>query len=340
MQRSRSANRARQASSPLAPAARIQRIEGDNVDLRLIRGDNLRALQALRPDLEGQVTLIYLDPPFFTMRQHERVIRKKVESGPPVRILAPAFDDRWDDLPAYLSSIRARLEALRPLLAPHGSIVVHVDPRTSHYIKVMGDEVFGLASFASEIIWRYRRWPARTPNFQRVHDVLLRWVADPSVPPRFVQLYEGLAPSTLKTWGKGKQRAVFDKGGRRRRSSTEEKASPGAPIGDVWEIPILAPVAKERTGYPTQKPEALLTRLIEACSHEGDVVLDPYTGSGTTIAVAAKLGRRAVGIDASPTAIGVARSRLRDAELPFSEYVVRADTEPNHDIEDRMPQVS
>jgi site-specific DNA-methyltransferase (adenine-specific) len=274
------------------------------------------------------------------MRQHERVIRQKSTSGPPIRILAPAFDDRWDDFPAYLASIQSRLEALKPLIAPHGSIVVHVDPRTSHYIKVMGDEIFGMACFASEIIWRYRRWPARTPNFQRVHDVLLRWVVDPHQAPHFVQLYDELAPSTLKTWGKGKQRAVFDGDGRRRRSSTETKESPGVPMGDVWEIPILAPVARERTGYPTQKPEALLSRLIQSCSHPGDLVLDPYAGSGTTVVVAAKLGRRALGIDASPTAMGVCRNRLQQSGLSFSEYQVRTDSASIHDIEEAASQVS
>ena len=328
----------RQATAPPIPS--LHPIDHDSQALSLIHGDNVRVLQALRPRLENQVALIYLDPPFFTMRQHERVVRKRSSSGPPVRILAPAFDDRWKDLSDYLSSIRQRLEALRPLLAPHGSIVVHIDPRTSHYIKVMGDEIFGADAFASEIIWRYRRWPAKTPNFQRVHDVLLRWVADPSVPPRFVQLFEDLAPSTLKTWGKGKQRAVFDQQGRRRRSSTETAVSPGAPLGDVWEIPILAPVARERTGYPTQKPEALLARLIESCSLPGDIVLDPYVGSGTTISVAARLGRHAIGIDASPTAIGVARARLRDAGHSFSEYVIPHSHDSNEPIQTTMSQVS
>ncbi len=319
---------------------RLHRIDGESEDLRLIRGDNLRVLGALRGEFQGKITLIYLDPPFFTKRQHERVIRQANDSGPPVRLLTPAFDDRWRDLPDYLGSIRARLVALRPLLAPHGSIVLHVDPRTSHYLKVMGDEVFGADCFASEIIWRYRRWPARTPNFQRVHDVLLRWVGDSREKPRFVQHYEDLAPSTLRTWGKGKQRAVFDETGRRRRSSTETQESPGVPLGDVWDIPILAPVAKERTGYPTQKPEALLKRVVGTCSLPDDWVMDPYSGSGTTVAVAAQMGRRAVGIDASPAAIGVSRGRLQQAGLAFSEYTTRAVSGPPEDIAEPRFQVS
>lgn len=281
-----------------------------NSPIRLVQGNNLDVMKNILPEVRNTVSFIYLDPPFFTMRSHERVTRTASPNGPPVRILSPAFDDHWTDLNHYIESLRQRLVLLRECLAPHGSIIVHVDPKTSHYVKVMGDSVFGPDAFASEIIWRYRRWPSKTPNFQRVHDVLLRWVKDPDCPPRFVQQYESLAPSTVKTWGRGKQKAVFDETGRRRKSSTEIEASPGVPLGDVWEIPILAPIAKERTGYPTQKPEALLERLLLACSHEGDLVLDPYNGSGTTLAVAARLGRKAIGIDESHVAIAVTRERL------------------------------
>lgn len=303
----------------------LTRTRDGDPQVQLFAGDNLAVAVALREHLRGQVTLAYLDPPFLTMRQHEKVDRRRTAGGPPVRVLTPAFDDRWHGLTEYLSSLRSRLEALRELLAPHGSIVVHVDPRTSHYVKVLGDEIFGPDAFASEIIWRYRRWPARTANFQRMHDVLLRWVKDPDASPRFVQLYEELAPSTLKTWGRGRQRAVFDDDGRRRRSSTETQQSPGTPLGDVWDIPIIAPVAKERTGYPTQKPEALLQRLIEACSQPGDLVLDPCMGSGTTVAVAARLARRVIGIDQSPVAMMVTRERLERAGVSFQEWSVSRD---------------
>jgi site-specific DNA-methyltransferase (adenine-specific) len=195
---------------------------------------------------------------------------------------------------------------------------VHVDPKTSHYVKVLGDEIFGEDCFASEIIWRYRRWPSKTPNFQRVHDVLLRWRKDAKTKPRFNVPYEPLAASTLATWGTNKQRAVFEKDGRRARSSTTEEATKGVPMGDVWEIGVIAPVSRERTGYPSQKPEALLERLILALSDEGEIVLDPYAGSGTTLAVAARLGRTFVGIDQSEVALGIATARLEAAGVRFS----------------------
>lgn len=290
---------------------------------RLVLGDNLRALRDLKNDLGEQVTLAYLDPPFFTGRSHEAIVKdgepRAPRSGPlKARPKTFAFDDRWPSRAAYLSSIGQRLVAIRELLAPHGSVVVHVDPKTSHYVKVLGDEIFGEDAFASEIIWRYRRWPSKTPNFQRVHDVLLRWRKDPRAKPRFNVPYEPLAASTLATWGMNKQRAVVEKDGRRARSSTTKELSKGVPMGDVWEIGVLAPVSRERTGYPSQKPEALLERLIRALSDEGDVVLDPYAGSGTTVAVAARLGRTFVGIDQSEVALGIATRRLEGAGIRFA----------------------
>src|SRR3954471_10529251 len=240
----------------------------------LITGDNLRALHALA-DRPQRFTLAYLDPPFLTGREHAEVGRRRNAQGEIVRTLTPAFDDRWDSLESYLSALADRLVAARELLREDGCLVLHVDPKTSHYAKVLCDEIFGPRAFASEIVWRYRRWPAKTKNFQRVHDVLLRYLKNPDVQPRFNQLYEPLAPSTLATWGDKKQRAVVDATGRRKSSSVTPEKTAGAPMGDVWEISIVAPVAKERTGYPTQKPEALLQRLIEACTDAGDAVLDP-----------------------------------------------------------------
>jgi site-specific DNA-methyltransferase (adenine-specific) len=291
---------------PRSPAphddSRVSRWTGPRGET-LFRGDNLTLLRGLLATHAEKVTLVYLDPPFLTNRVHDAKDRK-------TGTRRAAFDDRWTDRAAYLEALGERLVALRALLAPHGSIVIHVDPKTSHYVKVLADEVFGEEAFASEIVWRYRRWPSKTPNFQRVHDVLLRYRKDPSVPPRWNPLFEPLAPSTVATWGTTKQRAVFAKNGTRARSSRTEELTRGVPMGDVWEIGVLAPVARERTGYPSQKPEALLDRLVTALSHEGDLVLDPYAGSGTTLAVAARLGRRFLGMDQSEVAIETILGRL------------------------------
>jgi site-specific DNA-methyltransferase (adenine-specific) len=301
------------------PDARLELVRQGRAACSLVQGDNLAGMRALAARDGAPVTLAYLDPPFFTGKAHVRVTRKREGRGKILRSTSPAFDDRWESLPAYLLALRDRIAAARDLLAEHGSLVLHLDPKTSHYAKILCDEVFGARCFASEIVWRYRRWPSKTKNFQRVHDVLLRYVKDPRVEPRFQQLYEPLAASTLATWGVQKQRAVVGSAGVRTRSSRTADESPGAPLGDVWEIGIVGPVAKERTGYPTQKPEALLERLMQACTAPGDLVLDPYAGSGTTLVVAARLGRRALGLDDSREALDVIRQRLARAGVDASE---------------------
>jgi DNA modification methylase len=306
---------------PSAPAhASLTVVRKGDPRFSLIAGDNLAALSALQRDHGRAVTLAYLDPPFLTGKKHERVTRRRdEETGRLVRDKTPAFDDRWDGLDHYLGALGPRIAAVRELLAPHGCLVLHVDSKTSHYAKVLCDEIFGSRAFASEIVWRYRRWPSKTPNFQRVHDVLLRYVKDPSVKPRFRQLYEPLAPSTLATWGTRKQRAVVGDDGRRTHSSRTAESTPGAPLGDVWDIGIVAPVSRERTGYPTQKPELLLERLVLACTDPGDLVLDPYLGSGTTAAVCARLERRVIAIDSNPEALEITRARLERLSFGVTE---------------------
>ena len=298
-----------------AEPGRLKRIEKGDARYNVVRGDNAVALSCLAEQHSGLAALVYLDPPFFTGRQHMRVLRRRDGSGRISRESELAFDDRWESLSDYLEQLQLRLVVARELLSPDGSLVLHVDPKTSHYARVLLDEVFGPDCFVSEVIWRYRRWPSKTPNYQRVHDVLLRYVRDAVAKPKFNQLFEPLAASTVATWGKKRQRARYDDQGRRRCSSTTEEASPGVPLGDVWDIGIVAPVARERTGYPTQKPEALLTRLVESLTMPGDWVIDPYMGSGTTLAVCARLGRRATGIDDNPAAIEVARKRLAKLDI-------------------------
>jgi DNA modification methylase len=294
--------------------------EAAEAPIRLLRGDNLPVLDALAAREEGAVTFAYLDPPFLTGKIHHQVTRTRNGiTGELERATRPAFDDRWTELGSYLEALRQRIVRVRRLLASHGSMVLHVDTRTSHYAKVLCDEIFGPECFASEVVWRYRRWPSKTKNFQRVHDVMLRYVKDADASIRFNQLYEPLAPSTRATWGTKKQLAVVGANGRRMRSSTTDSESQGTPLGDVWDIGIIAPVAKERTGYPTQKPEALLARWIEACTDPEDLVLDPYVGSGTTLVVAARLGRRAIGIDQGDEALAAVAARLRAADIPFAQ---------------------
>jgi DNA modification methylase len=306
---------------PLSSALGL--VKSGHPSCMLIQGDNLQAMLALAERAHSRVTLAYLDPPFLTGKTHVRITRERQGRGKILRKETPAFEDRWRSLGQYLDALRARVSAARDLLLDHGSLILHVDSKTSHYAKIVCDEVFGPRCFASEIIWRYRRWPSKTQNFQRVHDVLLRFVKDPHTKPRFRQLYEPLAASTVATWGVQKQRAVVGPEGVRTHSSSTSDLSPGTPLGDVWDIGIVGPVSRERTGYPTQKPEALLERIIQSCSDPGDLVLDPYAGSGTTLVVASRLERRVIGIDSGGEALDVIRTRLAQQSVaPLEERVV------------------
>jgi len=252
-------------------------------------------------DVAAPIHLVYMDPPFF------KGATFRLRSG------EVAFEDRWSSMPHFVGYVVSRAVQCFTKLAPGGSLVMHLDPTTSHHVKVALDAVLDRKNFANEIIWRYRRWPTRARAFQRMHDVLLRYVK-PGATPIFRQLYEPLSASTLETWGGKRQRAIIEErsvgGTRRARSSVGEEASPGAAMSDVWDIPIPAAASKERTGYPTQKPEELLERLVMGLTDEGHAVLDPMCGSGTAIAVAARLGRRAIGFDSSEIAVRMALARL------------------------------
>jgi site-specific DNA-methyltransferase (adenine-specific) len=264
--------------------------------VEVVHGDNLAFMAGLRA-AGAQFDLAYFDPPFFTGRTF------RMPDG------ELAYADVWSSLEEYLQHLRLRVAAALPLLVPGGSLVVHVDPKVSAYVCVQcGDHVFGRDAFAGEIIWRYRKWPSRARNFQRVHDVLLRWVK-PGAPAVFEVLHEALAPSTIKTHG-GRRQVHAWLGKRRTSVQYLPEQSPGTYLGDVWEVPILAPSGKERTGYPTQKPVALLRRLVRALSRPGRWVLDPYAGSGTTAAACLLEGRSCASVDSSASAVRVARARL------------------------------
>lgn len=271
---------------------------------KLVRADNRRAIPALLGAFAGQVDLVYIDPPFATGADFSFATRARGEGR---EVLA--YRDRLDSgLGEYLSTMLEQLELIRPLLSSRGTVFVHCDWHVSHYLRCLLDEVFGADCFKNEIVWRYRRWPAKTRVFQRMHDVLFWYGRSSGDEHAWTPLFEGLAQSTLETFGTKRQIADFSSG-RRKPSQTDEETR-GAPMSDVWDIGIIAPIAHERVGYPTQKPEALLRRVIEAASRPGDLVADLFCGSGTTLVAAEKLGRRWIGCDIGPVAIHAARKRL------------------------------
>ena len=297
------------------------------------------------------VDLVYLDPPFNSKRDYNAIY--KDETGRPLPDQVEAFNDTWlldaerlraiktlpvllqqhgingpgadllsgfvaslaasqPDMAAYLAYMTERLVDIRRVLKSTGSVYLHCDPTASHYLKIVMDVVFGLRNFGNEVIWSYRRWPAKSKNFQRMHDVILRYHKDANH-ITWNQLYEPLAESTLKADGGLKILNVIDESGRRRRGTKTGEPSPGAPMRDVWNIGIISPTAKERMGYPTQKPVPLLDRIVKASSNPGDVVFDPFCGCATTIEAAEINNRRWIGIDITIHAIKrVARRRLQD----------------------------
>jgi adenine-specific DNA-methyltransferase len=298
---------------------------------RLIYGDNLLAMAALLAgdldniSLRGKVDLIYIDPPFDSKADYRTKVTLpgvELEQRPTV-IEQFAYSDTWSDGTAsYLAMITPRLVLMRELLAETGSIYVHLDWHVGHYVKLVMDEVFGRDNFVNEIIWHYRKWSTKSNNFQRNHDTIF-WYGKAAEDRHFnVSEFQEQSEGTLKRWKGKKQQAVFDSSGKRTATSTEEDTT-GAPLADVWDanvwnISIINPAAKERVEYATQKPEQLLERIIEHSCPEGGLVADFFGGSGTTAAVAERLGRRWVTSDLGKPACMIMRKRLIDQNAqPF-----------------------
>ena len=295
------------------------------VDVQLHQGDCRDLLgRVVEP---RSVDLCYLDPPFFSGRDHGAFDDRwawdeaaEADLAHAERAAGPGFGRRLagllqaadhPPLSAYLCFLAARLAQVRLALADHGALFVHLDPTAGPHVRLLLDALLGRQAFVNEIVWRYRRWPIKQRALQRMHDTLLFYAPSPDHPERrFETLFEPRSASTLKRWGDRRIQAGHRPDGSRRPSENVDAASAGAPLSDVWELPIIAPSARERTGYPTQKPLKLLRRVVQVASAPGDVVLDPFCGSGTTLVAARELGRRAVGLDVSDQALDVARGRL------------------------------
>ena len=305
----------------------------------LFFGDNLEILRKKIPD--ESFDLIYLDPPFNSNRNYNVLFKEGLQDSP---AQIKAFDDSWhwtheskhtfdylvtktnqnisemmqafekivghNDMLAYLTMMTVRLIELHRVLKKTGSIYLHCDPTASHYLKIVLDAIFGKKNFQNEIAWTYRRWPSKSKSFQRMHDIIFFYVKNGNANYVFNTIYQPLADITVKIHKGRKQKATFIDG--KRLSRDQEEKSVGTPIADYWYIPAIAGNAKERLGYPTQKPEALLERIIEASSNKGDWILDSFCGCGTTVAVAERLKRNWVGIDITALAINLVKKRLRD----------------------------
>lgn len=294
---------------------RVPRHAPDRPAERLIRGD-LREVLAREP--EGFADLAYVDPPFGTGRDfgayddREAALLHRCSDLPPAAVpvldLLPRGDRQGR---AWLGMLAEWLVAVRRAVKPSGVVWLHVDERRADYARLLGRRLLAPACWRSTVAWSYRRWPTKSRTFQRLHDVLLLF--QPEDGGTWNTLRGELAPSTVKAWGTNKTRAVFDGEGRRVAAAKTDEPSLGPPLGDVWEIPIVAPFARERreaSRFPTQKPGLLLDRVVLSTSNPGDLVLDPSCGSGTTLAAARRHGRRFVGIDVGERAIAASSQRL------------------------------
>jgi len=269
---------------------------------KLILGDNLAVLQSI-PD--KSVDLVYLDPPFFSNRTYEVIWGDDGEKR--------SFEDRFaGGIDHYISWLKIRVRQMHRILKDTGSIFLHCDWHANAYIKVdILDKIFK-GNFRNEIIWSYKRYTAKSNRFQSLHDTIF-WYSKGK---------ECVFNDTREEYGdkSGKMDSHYkqdDDGNWYRMQKRKGKEpykiylSEGKRVGDVWELSIINASAKERIGYPTQKPEALLQRIIECATNEGDVVLDPFVGGGTTVAVADRLKRKWIGIDQSVMAIKVSDLRMQ-----------------------------
>ena len=291
----------------------------------LIWGDNLHVLRTLPA---GSVDLVYMDPPFFSNRTYSVIWGDAHEER--------SFEDTWDGgLPGYLIWLNARLWEMRRVLRPTGSIYVHCDWHASHYIKVEMDRIFGPENFRNEIVWSYGKVSnSNAAKFLRGHDLILFYAMGKDA--TFSRLFDDqlserkqqLVSVGYNTKNQNGRRYlyIYNEERVREREATGKldrknfdivrhvDTTRGNAITDVWTIDHLNSQAREKVGYPTQKPEALLERIIRASSNEGDVVLDPFAGGGATAVVAQRLNRRWIAIDQSRAAVSVTEQRLRADE--------------------------
>jgi site-specific DNA-methyltransferase (adenine-specific) len=291
----------------------------------LFAGDALDACAALPPSVTFD--LVYLDPPYgvgttMAMRsgKGERRGRRTAESGP------AAYDDRLD-APALVAMLAPRLDAVRGRMSKECTLYVHLDHRAVHEVKVAADVVFGRGAFLGEVIWAPGNGSRGARGFSVTHQTLLLYSRSPV--DRAHVVYNAEDPALREPYAETSLAMHFhnvDEEGRRYRERViagkayRYYADTGRRLGSVWtDIPAMVantPLRKEGTGYPTQKPERLLDRIVRASSRPGATVADLMCGSGTTLVAAARLGRRFVGADRSPAAIEVTSRRLEAEGIP------------------------
>lgn len=299
-------------------------IVGEASENLVIRGECVSACAYLKE--QGiTIDLVYIDPPFASGADYAKKVHlrrnpnlaqsiAKAEQEMDIEELRAFEEKMYGDIwqkEDYLNWMYENLMAIKSVMSETGSIYVHLDRNIGHYVKILLDEVFGEHNFINEVIWYYRRWNIEGRTFAANHDNLF-FNRDEYV---FNQLY---IPKSEKSSAQGKSwQSVIDGDGIRRSIMTDEPTK-GVPMPTVWEISMINPVAIERNiGYATQKPEALLQRIIQASSNEGMIIADFFGGSGVTAKVANGLGRRFIHVDIGINSIQTARDRLKEAQASF-----------------------
>ncbi|MDR1709861.1 MAG: HNH endonuclease [Candidatus Accumulibacter sp.] len=324
----------------------------------LYTGDNLYVLHGLD---SGLADLIYLDPPFNSKRMYSAPVGSHAAGA--------SFKDMWTwkdvdeqflgalairfpalaryiasvggihgkPMMAYLTYMAQRVIEMHRVLKNTGSLYFHCDPTASHYLKPLLDEIFGKNNFRNEIVWHYRRWTGKARKFQALHDIIYFYTKsdDYTFNPLFTEYTEGSKErkeqGVLHRFKRGETPVlVSDK-------KVDEK---GVRENDVWQIPFVAPSARERTGYPTQKPLALLHRIVKASSNEGDIVLDPFCGCATTCVAAQQLGRKWIGIDIEKQSVSILVERLSDDAGLFRDFTATSQLPVRTDIKETEPTQS
>lgn len=291
---------------------------GDESENIFAHGDCLSFMKYLikEKDMKGRIKVIYTDPPFFTKAKYKAVIPN--EEGESVKL--HAYSDRWEEGSfEYYKMICARLYAMKDLLAEDGSIWIHLDWHASHYMKVLMDEIFGEKNFINEVIWTYKSGGSTKRRFARKHDNLLFYGKSKDYlfnPQKEKSYNRGFAPYRFKNV-----------------EEFEDEVGWYTLVNmkDVWNIDMVGRTSGERTGYATQKPKALIDRIIRSCTNEGDICADFFAGSGTLASSAASLDRRFICCDSGDLALEMSIKRLLGQEISFDVYAKEDKIEEKND---------
>lgn len=307
--------------------------EVHGADISIKPGDNLVAVgenidfmnDLLKNNFRGTISLVYIDPPFFSKSNYDAVLRlysEEFKAAESIKVFA--YNDNWEHgLESYLRMLTIRFFILRELLAEDGCFWIHLDWHVVHYVKIILDEIFGEKNFVNEVIWQYKSGGTSKRHFSRKHDTLLFYGKTDKY---------FFKTQTEKSYNRGYKPYRF-------KGVKEYKDEVGwyteVNMKDVWQLDMVGRTSSERTGYATQKPEALLERIIECCSEPGDICADFFGGSGTMAAVANKMDRKFIHCDSGKVASVNSIKRLAGAGATFSVHsgMMEKASTPTSDVE-------